>query len=148
MEDIKLVPISAKDIKALDETEYKNLSEEKRKQLVSYSEKGEHGGEFFRFYLVKIKTETVGVINVCGHGSKVISVAPEIIERYRNKGYAAKSLALAYSLAKEQGFEEATAKIREENFASRRLHEKAGFEFKEKVSGKNGNVFMIYTRKL
>ena len=39
MEDIKLVPISAKDIKALDETEYKNLSEKERKVcfLATYS---------------------------------------------------------------------------------------------------------------
>lgn len=148
MEDIKLVPISAKDIKVLDETEYKNLSGEKRKQLVSDSDKGEYGGEFFRFYLVKIKTETVGVINVCGHGSENISVAPEIFERYRQNGYAAKSLRLAYALAKEKGFKGAVAGIREENVASISLHEKLGFIFSGTAVSKNGHILRKYFKPL
>ena len=148
MEDIRLAPISAKDIKTLDETEYKNLSEEERKALVAASEKGEHSGEFFRFYLIKAGEKTVGVINMCGHGSESISVAPEIFERYRQKGYAAKSLRLAYALAKEQGFKGAVAGIREENVASISLHEKLGFIFSGTTVSKNGHILRKYFKPL
>ncbi len=69
MENIALVPISIDNIEILNLTEYKNLSIEKRKLLVQDSEKGLCKGEFFRFYLIKNGKETVGVINMCGHGS-------------------------------------------------------------------------------
>lgn len=148
MEELSLVPISLVDICLLEQTEYKNLSKSDRVALVRDSELGIHSGEYFRFYLLKDGTETVGVINMCGHGKNTVSVAPEIIERHRRKGYAVKALELAYSVAKKSGFSKVTAGIKEDNVASQKLHEKLGFELVERIINKNGNPMRIYNKYL
>ena len=148
MKDIVLTPITIDNIEVLNLTEYKVLSTEKRKMLVQDSEKGICGGEFFRFYLIKKGKTTVGVINMYGHGEEEISVAPEIFEIYRNKGFATKSLNLAYAIAKENGFNTVIAGIRKENIASRKLHEKLGFSFVEEFISTNGNSMEKYSKKI
>ena len=148
MENLVLVPISIDDIKILNFTEYNNLSKESRQMLVQDSEKGLCKGEFFRFYLIKNGKETVGVINMCGHGADTISVAPEIFEKFRNKGFAIKSLNIAYKIAKEKGFKKVIAGIREENVASLKLHEKLGFSFVEDFTSKNKKRMKLYSKNL
>ena len=148
MENVILVPISIDDIEILDLTEYNNLSMESRKLLVGDSEKGLCKGEFFRFYLIKKGNETVGVINMYGHGADTISVAPEIFEKFRIKGLATKSLNMAYEIAKGYGFNKVIAGIREENVASQKLHEKLGFLFIEDFISKNGKKMKRYFKSL
>ncbi len=145
---MQLIPISEKDLQILDFTEYKNLSVEKRKLLVQDSKKGSCNGEYFRFYIVKVGTEAVGVINTCGHGVDAVSVAPEIFEKFRNQGFATKSLNLAYDIAKDTGFETVIAGIRKENVASQKLHQKLGFTFVEEFVSKNGKPMIKYVKKL
>ncbi len=148
MKDIELKPISNLDIEWLDKTEYKCLSTERRLMLVKDSERCLCRNEFFVFFLIKLDGNVVGVINVQGHGSDVVSVAPEIFEEYRGKGFAYKSLLLAYMFAKDKGFKELTAGIREENFASQKLHEKLGFKLVKISTSKNGNILKIYSKQL
>ncbi|MBR1983214.1 MAG: GNAT family N-acetyltransferase [Clostridia bacterium] len=148
MNDLKLVPITFLDAKWLDKTEYKNLTTTQREQLVKDSIGGKCRGEFFRFFLLKNGEIPIGVINMCGHGSEVVSVAPEIFEIYRNKGYGAKGLQIAYSIAKSLGFKKVTAGIRGENVASQKLHEKLGFTFIKKEFSKNGNLLYVYEKEL
>ena len=148
MKDLELVPIKLSDIDWLDKTEYKNLSTERRMELVISSTVGRVDGEFFRFFLIKKKNEIIGVVNMRGHGNKVVSVAPELIEKYRGKGFWKESLKLAYSLAKQLGFKEVTAGIRKENHISQRLHEKLGFNFIKNEINKNGNLLKIYSKQL
>ena len=148
MKDIKLIPISLNDIEILDLTEYKNLSVESRRQLVRDSENGESRGEFFLFLLIKEGEEVIGVLNLCGHGRESVSIAPEIIEKHRNKGYAKASLTLAYEMAKKKGFKRVIAGIREENLISQRLHEKLGFKFIEDFVSKNGKAMKRYSKEL
>jgi RimJ/RimL family protein N-acetyltransferase len=148
MDELKLVPISINDMAVFDKTEYKNLSVDKRKKLIEDSKLGQAFGEFFRFTLIKVYNEVVGVVNISGHGKNVVSVAPEIFLEYRGKGYGKKALIIAYDLVKEWGFKELTAGIREENETSQHLHEKLGFiHIGNKVS-KNGNSLKIYSRKV
>ena len=148
MKNLRLFPISIDDIEILDLTEYNNLSMESRKLLVADSEKGLCKSEFFRFYLIKNKNETVGVINMYGHGTDTISVAPEIFEKFRNKGFAIESLNIAYEIAKGLGFNKVIAGIREENVASQKLHEKLGFLFIEDFTSKNGKKMKRYFKNL
>ena len=148
MQKLVLAPISIDDIEVLDLTEYSNLSNESRKLLVADSEKGLCNGEFFRFYLIKNSKETVGVINMYGHGADTISVAPEIFKKFRNKGFAIKSLNIAYKIAKEKGFDKVIAGIREENVASQNLHEKLGFIFVKDFTSKNGKPMKLYCKNL
>lgn len=148
MENIELIPICKKDLQTLDFTEYKNLSLEKRKSLVQDSEQGVCRGEFFRFYTIKVENQTVGVINMCGHGKNTVSVAPEIFEIFRNKGFASKSLNIAYAIAKNLGFNTVIAGIRKENLASQKLHDKLGFTFVEDFVSKNGKPMKRYIKQL
>ena len=148
MKNILLVPISIDDIEVLNLTEYKNLSIESKKELVQDSIKGICRGDFFRFYLIKNGKEIVGVLNVCGHGKDNVSVAPEIFEMYRKKGFATKSLNLAYAIAKENGFDTVIAGIRKENIASQKLHEKLGFSFVEEFTSKSGKLMKRYSKKI
>ena len=144
MENLILVLISIDDIEILNLTEYSNLSKKSRQKIVQDSEKGLYRGEFFRFYLIKNGEETVGVINMCGHGADAISVAPEIFEKFRNRGFAIKSLNIAYKIAKDIGFNKAIAGIREENVASQRLHEKLGFSFVKDFTSKNKKMKLYF----
>lgn len=145
---LELVPISISDIALLDKTEYKGLSAKNREKLVYDSERFMHNGEFFRFFLIKDSGEFVGVINMCGHGAKTISVAPEILDGYKNKGYATNSLTLAYALAKEKGFQLITADIVKDNIASINLHLKLGFQFVSERVSKSGKVLLTYQKEL
>lgn len=148
MDNFELVPISLVDVNFLDKTEYRSLSLKKRKEIVNDSNQGRCKGEFFRFFIIKDKSVAVGVINMYGHGNDTISVAPEIVAEYRNKGYATKSLNLAYSLAKEKEFKIATADIKEDNVASWKLHEKLGFELIEKYINKKNYKMRKYSKTL
>ncbi len=148
MKELKLVPISLTDNEWLDKTEYKYLSAERRKELIRASDLCQMNGEFFRFYLIKNKNDTVGVINMYGHGDKIISVAPEIIEEHRGKGFGQKSLELAYLVAKRLGYKEVVAGIRAENFISQKLHVKLGFKFVKNDISKNGKELKVYSKKL
>ena len=148
MNDIKLQTIYILDIDWLDKTEYKGLSTERRKKLVEDSDKGLCNGEFFRFFIVKRGEKCVGVINMSGHGKDVVSVAPEILEEFRGRGFGEESLRIAYSLAKELGFREITAGIREDNLTSINLHLKLGFKYVKNHVSKNGNVLKIYSNLL
>ena len=143
-----LKPITIEDVKWLDKTEYRFIPLDRRKLLVQESEKGLSQGEFFRFYLIMKEKEVVGVINMCGHGKDVVSVAPEILEEYRGKGYGQESLELAYKIAKDMGFKELTAGIREENLASINLHIKLGFTFAKNQITKRGNKIKVYSKPL
>ena len=120
MKNILLVPIPIDDIEVLNLTEYKNLSIESKKELVQDSIKGICKGDFFRFYLIKNGKEIVGVLNMCGHGKDKVSVAPEIFEMYRKKGFATKSLNLAYAIVKENGFD--TVILMELEFRLKTVH--------------------------
>lgn len=145
---LELVPISSLDIEWLAKTEYKNLSNEQRLALVQDSNNCKCRGEFFKFYLIKNFGENIGVINMCGHGREVVSVAPEILKEYRQKGYGKASLELAYALAKGFGFTKLRAGIREDNVSSINLHLKLGFTFKENYVSKNGNKLKIFVKAL
>lgn len=146
--DLELKPIGCEDIDWLDKTEYKNLRREQRMMLVRDSEQGLCRGEIFRFFLIKVKGDVVGVINVQGHGAEVVSVAPEIFNEHRGKGFAYKGLMLAYDFAKSVGFKELTAGIREQNLASQKLHEKLGFKCVKESISTHGNKLKIYSRQL
>jgi len=148
MSNLELKPISCLDVDWLDKTEYKSLSIENRKALIRDSEKGLCKGEFFRFFIVIYEGEKIGVINMCGHGKDTVSVAPEILQEYRLRGFGEKSLKEAYLIAKKTGFKELTAGIREDNLASINLHLKMGFRFIKNHVSKNGVKLKIYSKQL
>lgn len=141
---LELVPICENDIDCFDGTEYGNLTAGRRLELIENSKNGCYNGKFFRFFLLKLDGEVIGFMNVCAHSKSVISVAPEIKEQYRQKGYGEKGLLLALKKAEELRYKIAMATVVEENIASIKLHEKLGFErvYNYEKKGKNLILFV------
>ncbi len=143
MQKFELEPIRIEDIDCFDGTEYENLSIEKRTELIENSIKGNHKGRYFKFYLFKLDGETIGLFNVCAQSKNVISIAPEIKKQFRRNGYGTKGLSLALEKAKELGYKNAIATIREDNEASIKLHEKLGFEQVFKYDNKEKTLILF-----
>ena len=146
MQKVTLKEITDLDISLLDYTEYKNLSEQNRRTLVKESNQGKHGGEYFKFYILEIDENAVGVMNLCGHGKDKISVAPEIFTEFRNKGFAALGLKKVYQMVKDLNFKTLVADIARQNQASVNLHLKLGFEIKDAYVSNRGRE-MLYLEK-
>ena len=147
VENLELVPISLQDIDCFDGTEYKNLSTDKRRELIENSLNGSYNGKYFEFYLLKLGGETIGLFNVCAHSKSVISVAPEIKENFRQKGYGTAGMHLSLLNAKQKGYKVAIATVREENLASIKLHDKLNFERVMNYE-KNGKPIRTYLKVL
>ena len=147
MEDITLKPIQLNDIYLLDESEYANLDDNKRAELVNCSEKELLNGKYFKFFLINnCEEKIVGLLNVYEHEGKKISVAPEIFNSYKNNGYAYKSLLEVYRLLKEKGYKTLIADISENNIVSLNLHKKLDFKVVKRYINKQGRV-MYYLEK-
>ena len=145
---IKLVPIDFKDVNFLDKTEYKDLPLAKREELIKDSILGEKDGKVFKFCIIKIDDSAVGVINFCGHSKRVFSVAPYILEEYRNKGYAFLSLRYCYKKEKKHGYKTVVADIVEDNIKRQNLHLKLGFEYIRSYKSKSGKDLRLYIKNL
>lgn len=145
---MKLREISKSDIDCLENSEYNNLSLEKRQELIADSQKGVCRGKFFKFYVVEDNGECVGFINMYAHSLSVISIAPEIKLDCRRKGKGTQAVLLALEKAKEFGYKIALASIKEQNIASCKLQEKLGFEYMHTYISKNGNTLRLYLKSL
>lgn len=136
------------DLALLDGTTYGESDEKTKKQMLKDSEKGKTGGKYFKLYLIEDGEATVGVLNVCGHSQSVVSVAPEIKEEFKKREYAYLALSNCFEMLKSQGFALALADIRTDNTASKKLHEKLGFEYVRNYLSMNGNELMHYVKLL
>lgn len=146
--EVELVEITVADVDIFDKTEYSVLSAEKRLELIECSNLGVYSGKFFKFYLIKDGKTPVGVLNVCGVSADVVSVAPEIFLEFRGKGYAFLGLIAAYKKCVSIGFKTASAGIRADNTASRKLHEKLGFDLVKTYKSKSGKEMVYYLKPL
>lgn len=145
---LEICSLSSESAFALEGLSYDKLDNLKKTAMLLESERGEHNGKFFKLFAVVVDGETVGVMNVCAKSKSVISIAPEIKEKYRRKGYAFIAEQMLFNLLKEKGYKIALATIKKDNLASIALQEKLGFEFvKEYVSDK-GNELLMYLKSL
>ena len=147
--DYSFVEIKTEDIEQLDNSQYKKLSTEKRVELVKNSQNEEFIGNYFKFYPIKNEFyEVVGYLNVYGHKDNSVSVAPEIIEKYKNKGIAYTVLSKIYYELKEKGVSKIIADIDCQNIPSVKLHEKLGFQLVRSYVNKNGREMNYYEKNL
>ena len=148
MENLKLKAITHCDQGIFDKTEYQGLTKKKRIELISRSIEKSYENKYFEFFLLQNDSDIVGLMNFKAHSDTVISVAPEIKEEFRGKGFATAGLKLAYNLAKEKGFKIAIADIREDNLPSIKLHEKLGFEYMRTYKNLKGTTLRLYLKLL
>lgn len=147
MDKFELLPITLEDINLLDYSEYKGLNKEKRTELINHSKQEIHDEKFFKFYKFKLNDKVVGFFNVYEHSKSVISIAPNIIEDCRRKGFGAFGLEKVIEKVRILGYKIAMATIREDNIASIKLHEKLKFENAYNYD-KQGINYKVYLKSI
>ena len=148
MKKLIIAPITINDINSFDDTEYSNLSNEKRIELINNSQEESIDGKFFKFYKILHYNNVVGFLNFYEQSKSVISIAPYIKENFRQKGFAYSSIIEAHKIVKSKGFKIALQTVRENNVASIKLHEKLGFELVKKCVSNNNNAIRLYLKIL
>jgi L-amino acid N-acyltransferase YncA len=78
----------------------------------------------------------------------VVSIAPEIRNEFRRKGYAFLASDKAFDIVKGLGYKVAIADVKVDNVASCKLQEKLGFEHVRNYCNKKGNEMRLYLKSL
>ena len=141
-------PIEKEDAAALEDTSYQAMSPESRLQMIGDSNQKTHNGNYFEFFKVLVDDTVVGFMNLYAHSAHIISCGPEIKPAYQRLGYAYAAEKLVLSMAKEKGYTIAVGAVREENTASRALHEKLGFEVDRIYTNSHGRKMCLYIKAL
>ncbi len=106
-------------------------------------------GRYFEMFAVLAEGEIVGTISLYQHTEDVISIGPEIFEKYRRHGYGTAAMRYACEIAKRKGYRVVSQQIRTENTASIAMHRALGFETDDTVViNAKGNQVMIYRKDL
>lgn len=145
---IELRALSLADINLLDGLSYGEMPKAKRTDMLFASEKGVYDGKYFKLFTVVVDGNVVGVMNVCKKSESVVSVSPEIKEKYRRKGYAFEGEKVVLELFKKEGCKIALATIRDDNFESLAFHEKLGFEYVKEYTNLQGKRLKLYLKSL
>ena len=144
---MELRPISKKDIELLNGFSYSAMSESEKQEMIAESVAKSHYGRYFELFLVFQGNKCIGIMNVFEHTECIVSVAPEIIESERHKGYGFEAMIAILSLMYEKDYTIAVADVAVSNVASVKLHEKLAFE-RERTYIKDGVDMALYIRTL
>ena len=145
---ITLRPITQDDAYSLKDTSYGLMTPQKTRKMINESLNKTYNGNYFEFLVIKANQNIVGFMSLCAHSKHIISCSPEIKPIYRQQGYAFEAEERALAFADRIGYKVATAAVREENIASRSLHEKLGFELERVYTDKNNTKFCLYIKVL
>lgn len=105
-------------------------------------------GHAFEMFAICCNATVVGTISLLDHDGNSIGIGPEVLPKFRRKGYAKAAMQQALELARLNGYIVVTAKIRKDNIASIRLHESLGFELRSETIDKKGNTLLLYTKPI
>lgn len=145
---ITLRPVTPSDAHLFRGTEYDSATEEEIRTLIAESQYRLHNGKYFEFLIAFNDGEPVGFMNLYAHSAHIISCGPEIFLSHRRKGLAFAAEQKALDFARSLGYTVAVANVREDNLASRALHEKLGFELERTYIGRNNTPMLLYIRAL
>ena len=145
---ISLRAITHDDACSLKDTDYGRMTDQDTFEMINESLNKLHNGRYFEFFVVEDDGRIVGFMNLYAHSKHIISCGPEIKPDFRRKGYAFEAESRILDFAKNNGYTVAVAGVREENVASRALHEKLGFELDRVYTNKNNAKICLYIRAL
>lgn len=145
---IVIRPIESGDIPLLRDTSYDSLDPVSLTEMIKESGNRRHSGRYFELLVVESDGVCVGFLNLYGLSETEISIGPEIRRQFRRQGFAGAAEPLALEYAKHLGFTRAVAQVREENAASRALHEKLGFALERMETNAKGKRVCRYSRCL
>ena len=144
---MELRPISKGDIQLLNGFSYGAMSETNKQEMIAESVAKSHDGRYFELFLVFQNAKCIGIMNVFEHTECIVSVAPEIIESERHKGYGFEAMIAILSLMYEKDYTIAVADVDTLNTAGVKLHEKLAFE-RERTYEKGDKQMALYIRTL
>lgn len=107
---------------------YPDMTPDELAATIAEWNRGSWQGKLFELLAVVADGRVTGFVSLLAHSRSVASLGPEIFPEERRKGYAGEAMRLALARAAELGFRIAQTQVRTDNEASRRLHEKLGFE--------------------
>ena len=116
------------DAKRLRDKQAPDMTEDELKALIDEYNRGSWRGKRFEMLAVVADGDVVGSVSLMEHSRSAVSLGPEIFPAERRKGYAGEAMRLALERAAELGFRVVLQQVLTDNEASRRLHEKLGFE--------------------
>lgn len=146
---MQLRNFTEKDITTLQSRRYKNHSYTELQSILSEWSKKEIDNRYFEMFAIVHNEEIVGMISLYEHSEHIISCGPEIFEEYRGQGLGFQAMKLALDVAKNKGYEIASAQIKKDNVASIALHKKLGFESDfYPYTNKKGNEVFVFIKAL
>ncbi|MBE5947715.1 MAG: GNAT family N-acetyltransferase [Lachnospiraceae bacterium] len=146
---MQLRNFTEKDLPTLQSYRYKNHSYTELQLMLSDWSKKEIDNRYFEMFAIVHNEEIVGMISLYEHSEHIISCGPEIFEEYRGQGFGFQAMKLALDIAKNKGYEVASAQIKKDNVASIALHKKLGFESDfYPYTNKKGNEVFVFIKAL
>ncbi len=137
------------DIHVLKENMFQNAETENIIAAIDQWNGYRFEGKYFEMFAICVDERVVGTVSLVQHSDYVISAWTEIFSPFRKKGYAGEGQALALDHAKKLGYKIAIAKVKKENAASIKLHEKLGYLRDDyELKNKNGEEVYIYLKLL
>ena len=128
---------------------YSNLTVAETEDLISEWNKKSLNDRYFEMFAIISENDLIGTISLYRHSSEVISIGPEIFEKYRKKGFAKEAMLCACNIARKMGYKIVSQQIRTDNTASIALHSSLGFETNGLVyTNAKGNNVAIYLKSL
>ena len=146
---ITLRHFTEKDAEWIQRHFYPDMQEEAVLDMIRDWNKGTFNGREFEMLAILEDQQAVGMISLYQHSATVASIGPEVMPEKRNRGIASEAMKLMIEQARRKGYRILSQQVRTNNTASRRLHEKLGFETDDYVyRNKHGHEVLIYLRAI
>ena len=107
---------------------YPDMTPDELAAMIAEWNRGSWQGKLFELLAVVADGRVTGFVSLLAHSRSVASLGAEIFPAEQRKGFGGAALRLMLARAAELGFRIAQTQVRTDNEASRRLHEKLGFE--------------------
>lgn len=128
---------------------YPDMQEETVLDMIRDWNTGTYNGREFEMLAILEDQQPVGMISLYQHSASVASIGPEVVAEKRNRGIAFEAMKLMIEQARRKGYRILSQQVRVNNMASRRLHEKLGFETDDYVyRNKHGHEILIYLKAI
>jgi len=126
---------------------YPQMAEDTVKALLYDCKEKTYQGSYFEMFAVLNEALPVGTISLYQRDDAV-SIGPEIVEAYQQKGIGYQAMLLALAYAKQIGYPKAVAQVRKNNIARIKLHEKCGYRISGDCVNSKGNAVYLFEREL
>ena len=146
---ITLRRFTGKDALWIQQRFFPDMQEEAILDMIRDWNKGTYDGKEFEMFAILEDQQTAGMISLYQLSESIASLGPEVVPEKRNRGIAFQAMKLMMEEARIKGYGILSQQVRTDNTASRKLHEKLGFETDSYVyRNKHGHEILIYLKAI